>query len=103
VAENPALDPLVTRTPRWRAAEIPAGNWIGNARAVAEILAILANGGMAGGRRFLSEAGCRRVLEPQVEGVDLILRVPMRLGLGFALNGGFMPHENTVFWGGNGG
>ncbi|HYN94942.1 MAG TPA: serine hydrolase domain-containing protein [Pilimelia sp.] len=103
VAGNPELAVAVTRTREWRGAEIPAVGGIGHARAVAEIHAILANGGVAKGRRFLSEAGCRRALEPQIEGVDLILGVPMRFGLGFALDTGFMPHPNTLYWGGYGG
>jgi CubicO group peptidase (beta-lactamase class C family) len=102
-ATNPALEVDVTRTRAWRAAEIPAAGGIGNARAVAEILAILANGGTARGRRFMSEAGCRRALEPQIEGVDLILGVPIRFGLGFAVNSGFMPNPDTLYWGGYGG
>lgn len=103
VASNPELDVQVTRTRAWRDAEIPAVGGIGNARAVAEIHAILANGGTVKGRRFLSEAGCRRALEPQVEGIDLILGVPIRFGLGFALNSGFLPNPNTLYWGGYGG
>ncbi len=103
VAGNPELDVQVTRTRAWRGAEIPAVGGIGNARAVAEIHAILANGGIAKGRRFMSEAGCRRALQPQVDGVDLILGVPMRFGLGFALDSGLMPHPNTLYWGGYGG
>jgi CubicO group peptidase (beta-lactamase class C family) len=103
MAANPELGVDVTRSRAWRGAEIPAVGGIGNARAVAEIHAILANGGTAAGRRFLSEAGCRRALEPQVEGVDLILGVRMRFGLGFALNQGFLPNPNTLFWGGYGG
>ncbi|GIF47707.1 serine hydrolase [Asanoa ferruginea] len=103
VAENPHLEVDVTRTRRFRGAEIPAIGGIGNARAVATIHAILANGGTVGGRRFLSEAGCRRALEPQVDGVDLVLGVPIRFGLGFALNSGFMPNPNTLYWGGYGG
>lgn len=103
VAGNPELDVRVTDTRQWRGAEIPAAGGIGNARAVAEVHAILANGGVANGRRFMSEAGCRRALQPQIEGVDLILGVPMRFGLGFALDTGFMPHPNTLFWGGYGG
>ncbi|MEV8503358.1 serine hydrolase domain-containing protein [Actinoplanes sp. NPDC051475] len=103
VACNPELDVQVTRTRAWRGAEIPAAGGIGNARAMAEILAILANGGVANGRRFMSEAGCRRALQPQVDGVDLILGVPMRFGLGFALDTGLMPHPNTLYWGGYGG
>ena len=51
----------------------------------------------------MSEAGCRRALEQQVEGTDLILGIPVRFGLGFALNSGFLPHPNTLYWGGYGG
>ncbi|MER7277912.1 serine hydrolase domain-containing protein [Dactylosporangium sp. NPDC000244] len=86
----------------WRAAEIPAGNGTGNARAVANVLAVLACGGEAGGRRLLSEAGARRALEVQVEGTDLVLSMPLRFGLGFAV-GGLMPNPNTLYWGGLGG
>ena len=103
VAGNPELAVGVTRTRAFRGAEIPAIGGIGNARAIAEIHAILANGGTAGGRRFLSEAGCRKALERQVEGVDLILGVPISFGLGFAVNSGFMPNPDTLYWGGYGG
>jgi CubicO group peptidase (beta-lactamase class C family) len=103
LATNPELTVDVTRTRAWRGAEIPAAGGIGNARAVAEIHTILANGGTAKGRRLLSEAGCRRALEEQIAGVDVILGVPMRFGLGFALNSGFLPNPNTLFWGGYGG
>jgi CubicO group peptidase (beta-lactamase class C family) len=68
---------------------------------VAEVHTILANGGVARGRRFLSEAGCRRALEPQIEGYDLVLGRPMRFGLGFGLDVGLNP--NTIWWGGHGG
>jgi len=95
VADNPEMDPFITRTRSWRAAEIPAGGGIGNARSVAEIHAILANGGTSRGRR--------RALEPQVSGVDLVLGVPLTFGLGFALGAGLLPHEHTLFWGGYGG
>ncbi len=70
VARNPELDVQITRTRAWRGAEIPAVGGIGNARSMAEIHAILANGGTAKGRRFMSEAGCLRALQPQVDGVD---------------------------------
>lgn len=103
VADNPELDPLITRTRHWRGAEILSGGGIGNARAVAEIHAIMANGGVSQGRRFLSEDGCRRALDVQVAGVDLVLGMPMRIGLGFALGAGLMPNDNTVYWGGYGG
>lgn len=100
---NPPHDAAVTRTRAWRGAEIPAAGGTGNARAMAAIHVILANGGVAGGRRFMSEAGCRRALEPQVEGRDLILGIDLQFGLGFALPRGMMPSPNTLFWGGLGG
>ena len=105
VANNPPIDPLETRTRAWRGAEIPAAGGTGNARAIAEIHAILANGGVAKGKRFMSEAGCRKALELQVEGPDLILGAQARFGLGFGLAGGVvpLPHPNTIFWGGYGG
>ena len=58
---------------------------------------------MDGDRRLLSEAGCRRALEVQVEGQDLVLDLPFRFGLGFAVSGGMMPNPNTLYWGGLGG
>jgi CubicO group peptidase (beta-lactamase class C family) len=102
-AANPRIDPLVTRTRGWRGAEIPAAGGTGNARSMAEIHAVLANGGVAHGKRLMSEAGCRRALEPQIQGRDLILDMPIRFGLGFAATTGLMPNPNTVYWGGLGG
>jgi CubicO group peptidase (beta-lactamase class C family) len=102
-SDNPLHEVSVTATRAWRGAEIPAIGGTGNARAMAGIHAILANGGVANGRRFMSEAGCRRALEPQVDGRDLILDTNLRFGLGFALPNGMMPNPNTLFWGGLGG
>jgi CubicO group peptidase (beta-lactamase class C family) len=105
MATNPGVDVAETRTRAWRGAEIPAAGGTGNARSVAEIHTILANGGTAKGKRFLSEAGCRKALELQVEGTDLILNIPVRYGMGFGLAGGMLPlpNPNTIFWGGYGG
>jgi CubicO group peptidase (beta-lactamase class C family) len=105
MATNPGVDVLATRTRAWRGAEIPAAGGTGNARSVAEIHTILANGGTAKGKRFLSEAGCRKALELQIEGTDLILNIPARYGMGFGLAGGMLPlpNPNTIFWGGYGG
>ena len=102
---NPPINPLDTRTRAWRAAEIPAAGGHGNARSIARIHTILANGGVAQGKRFMSEAGSRRALEPQIEGVDLVLGLPARFGLGFGLYGELLPmkNRNSIFWGGYGG
>ena len=105
MSNNPGIDVSATATRGWRGAEIPAAGGTGNARSVAEIHAILANGGVAKGKRFLSEAGCRKALELQIEGQDLILGNPARFGMGFGLAGGAvpLPNPNSMFWGGYGG
>src|SRR5579862_4074264 len=96
---NPGIDVSATRTRAWRGAEIPAAGGTGNARSVAEIHTILANGGVAKGKRFLSEAGCRKALELQIEGQDLIFKAPARFGMGFGLPGAQLqlPNPNTIF------
>ena len=105
MSNNPGIDVSATRTRGWRGAEIPAAGGTGNARSIAQVHAILANGGVAQGKRFLSEAGCRKALELQIEGDDLILGVPARYGMGFGLAGGMLPlpNPNTMYWGGYGG
>ncbi len=105
MAGNPPINPLETRTRAWRGAEIPAANGHGNARSVAEIHVLLANGGVANGKRILSEAGARRALEPQIAGDDIVLGIPVRYGLGFGLSGGALPlpHDQFLYWGGYGG
>ena len=103
---NPVIDVSATRTRGWRGAEIPAAGGTGNARAVAEIHTILANGGVARGKRFMSEAGCRKALELQIEGPDLVLGMQARFGMGFGLAGGTVPLPNpqdSMYWGGYGG
>jgi CubicO group peptidase (beta-lactamase class C family) len=103
VANNPAPDTSHVSSRAWRGAEIPAAGGTGNARSVAQLHAILANGGVANGRRFMSEDGCRRALELQVSGRDLVLGMPLRFGMGFALGDHVMPNPNTLYWGGLGG
>ncbi len=105
MATNPPIDPLQTRTRGWRGAEIPAAGGTGNARSVAQIHQILANGGWAKGKRFMSEAGCRKALEFQIEGVDGVLGVAQRYGMGFGLPSATvpLPNPNSIFWGGYGG
>ncbi len=105
MSSNPGIDVSATRTRAWRAAEIPAAGGQGNARSIAEVHVLLANGGVAKGKRLLSEAGCRKALELQIEGPDLVLGAPARFGMGFGLAGGLLPlpNPNTIFWGGYGG
>jgi CubicO group peptidase (beta-lactamase class C family) len=102
---NPPIDVSETRKRAWRGAEIPAAGGTGNARAVASVHRILANGGVVDGKRFMSEAGCRKALELQIEGRDLVLGSDQRYGMGFGLPGGLfnLPGPNSIYWGGYGG
>src|ERR1700722_16649815 len=95
MSSNPPINPYDTRTRAWRAAEIPAAGGHGNSRSIAEIHALLANGGVAKGKRIMSEAGCRKALEQQIEGPDLVMShmPPARFGLGFALPGPLLDIE----------
>ena len=103
---NPALRAEIAWLDAWRRCESPAANGHGNARSVATVQSVLACGGAVGGRRFLSEATCHRVFEQQARGVDLVLGVPVRLGIGYGLNSEetpLGPNPRTCFWGGWGG
>ena len=103
---NPVIDVTQVWTEDWRRAEIPAANGHGNARSVATVQAIMANGGELGGRRFLSQSGVEKVLEEQSNGTDLVLGVPIRFGMGYGLPTDLMPLNDSgraCFWGGYGG
>ena len=92
-------------TEGWRRAEIPAAGGTGNARSVARVQSVVSNLGEVDGRRYLSEAGCRVVFEEQSNGVDLVLGLPIRFGMGYGLPSADMPigGESACFWGGWGG
>jgi CubicO group peptidase (beta-lactamase class C family) len=101
-----SLDGTEPRTAGWRRAEIPAAGGVGNARSVARVHSALACGGRVDGVRLLSEAGVRRVLEEQTNGIDRVMNGPARFGMGYGLPHPSMPlspNPNVFFWGGWGG
>lgn len=100
------LDATEPRTRAWRGAEIPAAGGTGNARSVARVHSALACGGEVDGVRLLSLQGIERVFEVQSDGVDMVLGVPMKLGIGFGLMNESVPlspNPRSFFWGGWGG
>jgi CubicO group peptidase (beta-lactamase class C family) len=105
VLSNPPLDASKSWDVEWRRAEIPAAGGHGNARAVAIVQSIVSGLGQTDGRRFMSEAGVERIFEEQCYGTDLVLSVPMRLGIGYGLASNELPFPSprTCFWGGWGG
>ena len=103
---NPLMVADIAWTDDWRTAEIPAANGHGNARSVALGQAVVACGGELQGRRLLSPAGCRAIFEEQANGVDLVLGVPLRFGIGYGLStpdAPMSPNEHASYWGGWGG
>ncbi|MEW2625883.1 serine hydrolase domain-containing protein [Streptomyces sp. NPDC048106] len=88
---NPVIGPAHANTPEWRAAEVPAGNGHGTARAVAALYGVFAGRGSFGGRRILSPTAAERVREGQGSCVDLVLGAGLggesEIGLGLWLSG----------------
>ncbi len=105
VAINPDLPIHATKTRAWRGAEIPAANGHGNARSIARIGAAIACGGELDGIHLLSKSTIEKALEEQSYCKDLVLGVPLRFGLGFALPSKEIELLNprTFIWGGLGG
>lgn len=97
---NPPLDAAITWTSDWRTAEVGAANGHGNARSVARIHSVVTNGGEVDGVRLLSPATIDRIFEEQSRGTDLVLGLPLRFGIGLALD---PASPRTAYWGGWGG
>ncbi|MEU8033674.1 serine hydrolase domain-containing protein [Streptomyces sp. NPDC049099] len=88
---NPVVGAAQANTPEWRAAEIPAANGHGTARAVAALYGVFAGRGSHGGRRLLSHQAAERVREGQGSCRDLVLGAGFagetEVGLGLWLSG----------------
>ncbi|MHA1728034.1 MAG: serine hydrolase domain-containing protein [Promethearchaeota archaeon] len=77
----------------------------GNAKSVAKIGAIVANGGKINGKHFLKMSTIEKSLEEQIYGTDLVLGRKIKYGLGWGLNSKSLdfPNDRTAYWGGAGG
>ena len=102
---NPPVDASAAHHAWWRRAEIPAANGQGNARSVAAVQSIVAGRGAARGVRLLSPEGIEPVFDEQANGIDKVLGVPLRMGMGYGLsNPPDMPiGPRACYWGGYGG
>jgi len=103
---GPAPDASVAWTEEWRRADIGAANGHGNARSVALVQSALACGGETTGVRLLTPEACALALQEQVDGIDLVIGMPLRFGIGYGLPGEsfpYLPREGVCFWGGWGG
>ncbi len=103
---NPLPDASASWTDGWRQAEIGAANGQGNARSAARIQSVLAGGGEVDGIRLLSPRTIDKIFEVQSHGVDLVLGVPIKMGVGYGLpmpELPYIPEGKVCFWGGWGG
>ena len=82
-------------------------NGHGNARSVARVMSVVARGGEVDGVRLLSPQTIDLIFREQQNGIDLVLGVPLRLGIGYGLPRRdilpWIPEEQICFWGGWGG
>ncbi|MER5713967.1 serine hydrolase domain-containing protein [Streptomyces sp. NPDC002132] len=107
---NPLAGADEANSPGWRAAEIPAANGHGTARAVAALYGVIAGRGALAGRRVLSPEAAERVREGQGACRDLVLGAGFahdtEIGLGLWLsgpNGSYGPNPRAVGHDGFGG
>ena len=104
---GPAPDAATSWTDGWRAADIGAANGHGNARSVARIQSVIACGGTLDGVTLLSPSTIDTIFREQARGVDQVLGVESRFGIGYGLpceTVPFLPQNGRVcYWGGWGG
>ena len=103
---GPAPGAEASWTPEWRQADIGAANGHGNARSIAIAQSAISNGGVVNGVRLLSQDTIDRIFEVQAEGVDQVLMVPSKFGIGYGLateSMPFVPDRKVCAWGGWGG
>ena len=77
----------------------------GNARSVAKIGSIVANGGILDDIQILKAETIAKSIEEQIFDTDLVLGTKVRYGLGWGLKNDYhhFPSPNTAYWGGMGG
>lgn len=104
---GPVIDASDSWKSAWRQAEIGAANGHGNARSVALIQSVVAGGGEVNGIKLLSSSTVDLIFEEQSNGIDLVLGIPLRFGIGYGLSHSkstpFIPQGRVCFWGGWGG
>src|SRR5580700_278885 len=104
---GPFVAAEVANTPGWRHADLGAVNGHGNARSVARVMSVVARGGEADGVRLLGRDTIDLIFREQQNGIDLVLGVPLRFGIGYGLPQRdilpWLPDERICYWGGWGG
>jgi CubicO group peptidase (beta-lactamase class C family) len=103
---NPFLAIDAVNGEAWRLGANGATGGHGHARGIALAQSALSHDGVAQGVRLLSPQTVARVFEVQAEGIDLVLDVPVRYGIGYALpmpSAPAIPDRRVCWWSGFGG
>lgn len=104
---GPVASAAAANTIPWRRAELGALNAHTNARALARTFSVISRGGAVDDVRLLSPETIEQIFREQSRGADLVLGVPLRFGIGFALpepqTVPYIPDGRVCFWGGWGG
>ena len=113
--DSPAVKTFTGPTPNaedantegWRNADIGAANGHANARSVARVMSVIPRGGEIDGIKLLSPQTIDLIFREQSNGIDLVLGVPLRFGIGYGLPLAdtipYIPDGKICFWGGWGG
>lgn len=103
----PMVGAEVAHTAAWRRADIGGANGHGNARSLVRALSPISLGGKANGVQLLNPETIDLIFQEQSNGNDLVLAVPLRMGIGFGLpeptTFPMIPDGRICFWGGWGG
>ncbi|MCT9818902.1 beta-lactamase family protein [Microbacterium sp. W1N] len=104
---GPVLRAEDTWTRAWRGAGVGGAGGQANARAVARLNAVVSGRGEVDGIRVVRPETVDRLFRDPQEGIDLVLGIPLRWGLGWGLRQpgttDYIPEGRVAFWGGWGG
>jgi CubicO group peptidase (beta-lactamase class C family) len=82
----PVVRPDYMNSREWRAAEVPAANGHGSARALAALYGALAKDGRLNGKQVLKPETIEMATEEQSYGECAVLFFPLRFGIGYMLD-----------------
>jgi len=103
---GPTISAETSWTPQWRQVDIGAANGHGNPRSMALVQSAISNGGVVNGHQLLAQSSIDQIFREQANGVDQVLMMPMRFGIGYGPPSELMPlppDRRICFWGGWGG
>lgn len=104
---NSPMSPYVANERPWRSQGTPSAAGHGNARSIATIYSALAKDRRLNGVEIVSEKALSSAVKIQIENEDLVIKLPMSWGVGFAVNKcvGFYGPNQQAFghqgWGGS--